>query len=162
MPMAQRMPLQLTVSCFSKIQIGLPFWYRLTQVVLDKVPLNGCVCVTFCFYFFICESSARSADLWLTCSVNPFTCRNTSHFLKDSHYCSRLHSYLLIFIDCRIWSALKETQILVAIWWKIVHWTSSFLGTTLIHDGRVIVAGFRNIMWPVTFSGWFPSFMSML
>ena len=34
--MAQRMPLPLTVSCFSKIQIGLPFWYRLTRVVLDK------------------------------------------------------------------------------------------------------------------------------
>jgi len=44
--MAQRMPLLLTVSCFSKIQIGLPFWYRLTRVVVDKGPLNGlCVCV---------------------------------------------------------------------------------------------------------------------
>jgi len=28
--MAQLMPLPLTVSCFSKIQIGFPFWYRLT------------------------------------------------------------------------------------------------------------------------------------
>jgi len=34
------MPPPLTVSCFSKIQIGLPFWYRLTRVVLDKGPLN--------------------------------------------------------------------------------------------------------------------------
>ena len=42
--MAQLMPLPLAVSCFSKIQIGLPFWYRLTQVVLDKGPLNVCVC----------------------------------------------------------------------------------------------------------------------
>ena len=42
---AQLMPLPLTVSCFSKIQIGLPFWYRLTRVVPDKGPLNGCVCV---------------------------------------------------------------------------------------------------------------------
>ena len=33
------------VSCFSKIQIGLPFWYRLTRVVPDKGPLNGRVCV---------------------------------------------------------------------------------------------------------------------
>jgi len=41
--MAQQMPLPLTVSCFSKIQVGLPFWYRLTRVVLDKGPLNGCV-----------------------------------------------------------------------------------------------------------------------
>ena len=34
--MAQLMPLPLTVSCFSKIQIGLPFWYRITRVVLEK------------------------------------------------------------------------------------------------------------------------------
>ena len=43
--MIQRMPLQLTVSCFSKIQIGFSFWYRLIRVVPDKGPLNGCVCV---------------------------------------------------------------------------------------------------------------------
>jgi len=43
----QLMPLPLTVSCFSKIQIGLPFWYRLTQIVPEKGPLNGCVCVTW-------------------------------------------------------------------------------------------------------------------
>ena len=45
--MAQLMSLPLTVSCYSKIQIGLvlPFWYRLTRVVPEKGPLNGCVCV---------------------------------------------------------------------------------------------------------------------
>jgi len=44
--MAQLMPLPLTVSCFSKIQIGLPFWYRLTRYQKGKKgPLNGCVCV---------------------------------------------------------------------------------------------------------------------
>ena len=47
---AQLMPLPLTVSCFSKIQI-LPFWYRLTRVVLDKGPLNVCVCV--CVYVWL-------------------------------------------------------------------------------------------------------------
>ena len=45
---AQLMPLPLTVSCFSKIQTGLPFWCRLTWVVPDKGPLNGCVCVCVC------------------------------------------------------------------------------------------------------------------
>ena len=45
--MVQLMPLPLTVSCFSKIEIGLPFWYWLTRVVLDKGPLNGCCC---CWY----------------------------------------------------------------------------------------------------------------
>ena len=39
------MPRPLTVSCFSKIQICLHFWYWLTGVVPDKVPLNVCVCV---------------------------------------------------------------------------------------------------------------------
>ena len=42
---AQLLSLPLTVSCFSKIQIGFTFlvqWYRLTQVVLEKRPLNGC------------------------------------------------------------------------------------------------------------------------
>ena len=43
--MAQLIPLPLTLSCFSKIQIGLPFWYWLTWVVPDKGPLNEYVCV---------------------------------------------------------------------------------------------------------------------
>ena len=49
--MAQLMPLPLTVSCSSKIQIGFTFWYWLTWVVPDKGPLNGCgvcVCVRAC------------------------------------------------------------------------------------------------------------------
>jgi len=43
--MSQLMPLPLTVSCFSKIQIGFTFLVPLTQVVVDKRMLNGCVCV---------------------------------------------------------------------------------------------------------------------
>jgi len=45
--MAQLMPLPLTVSSFSKIQIGLSFWYRLTRVP-EKWPLNVRVCVCVC------------------------------------------------------------------------------------------------------------------
>jgi len=42
--MAQRIPLPLTVSCFSKAdRLVLPFWCRLTRVVPDRGPLNGCV-----------------------------------------------------------------------------------------------------------------------
>jgi len=26
------------------VVVVLPFWYRLTQVVLEKRPLNGCCC----------------------------------------------------------------------------------------------------------------------
>jgi len=45
--MAQLMPLPLTGSCFSKIQIGFTFLVLLTRVVLEKVPLNGCACVCY-------------------------------------------------------------------------------------------------------------------
>jgi len=31
-----------------KSRLVLPFWYRLTQVVLEKRPLNGCSCCSYC------------------------------------------------------------------------------------------------------------------
>jgi len=43
--MAQLMPLPLTVSCFSKIQIGFTFLVPAHRVVLDKGPLNVCVSI---------------------------------------------------------------------------------------------------------------------
>ena len=57
--MAQLMPLPLTVSCSSnKSRLVLPFWYRLTQVVLVKRPLNGCSVVVvverlFCHFYML-------------------------------------------------------------------------------------------------------------
>jgi len=45
--MAQLMPLPLTVSCFSKIQIGFTFMVPADPGSLGKKgPLNGCVCVS--------------------------------------------------------------------------------------------------------------------
>jgi len=40
-----------------KSRLVLPFWYRLTWVVPDKGPLNGCVCVCVCtiLYCFDCR-----------------------------------------------------------------------------------------------------------
>jgi len=43
--MAQLMPLPLTVSCSSKIQIGFTFLVPAHPGSLGKGPLNGCVCV---------------------------------------------------------------------------------------------------------------------
>ena len=43
--MAQLMPLPLTVSCFSKIQIGFTFLIPAYPDSPGKGPLNGCVCV---------------------------------------------------------------------------------------------------------------------
>ena len=39
-----------------KSRLVLPFWYRLTQVVPEKGPLNGCVCV--------CTWMPSAAGLW--------------------------------------------------------------------------------------------------
>ena len=46
--MAQLMPLPLTVSCFSKIQIGFTFLVPAHLGSPGKGPLNGCVCVCVC------------------------------------------------------------------------------------------------------------------
>ena len=43
--MAQLMPLPLSVSCFSKIQIGFTFLVPAHLGSPGKGPLNGCVCV---------------------------------------------------------------------------------------------------------------------
>jgi len=43
--MAQLMPLPLTVSCLSKIQIGFTFLVPAHLGSPGKGPLNGCVCV---------------------------------------------------------------------------------------------------------------------
>jgi len=45
--MAQLMPLSLTVSCFSKIQIGFTFLVPAHLGSPGKGPLNRCVCVIF-------------------------------------------------------------------------------------------------------------------
>jgi len=45
--MALLMPLPFTVSLTASVKsrLVLPFWYRFIWVVLEKGPLNGCVCV---------------------------------------------------------------------------------------------------------------------
>jgi len=53
--MAQPMPLPLTVSCFTKIQIGLTFLVPADPcIVPEKGPLNVCVCVCVC----VCVTTA--------------------------------------------------------------------------------------------------------
>ena len=56
--MAQLMPLPLTVSCFSKIQIGFTFLVPAHLGSPRKGPLNGCVCV---LYFFRWKSQAQAS-----------------------------------------------------------------------------------------------------
>ena len=79
--MAQLMPLLLTVSCFSKIQIGFTFLVPADPGSPGKGPLNGCVCV--------CEA----AVMWL-----PVSCSNL--FLQNCntrwHACGPTWNYDLM------------------------------------------------------------------
>jgi len=51
--MAQLMPSPLTVSCFSKIQIGFTFLVAAHLGSPGKGPLNGCVCVCVCVFCYV-------------------------------------------------------------------------------------------------------------
>ena len=53
--MAQLMPLPLTVSCFSNIQVGFSFLVPAYLGSPGKGPLNVCVCVCVC----VCVSYAN-------------------------------------------------------------------------------------------------------
>jgi len=49
--MAQMMSLPLSLASV-KSRLVLPFWYRLTRIVPEKRPLNGCVCTRYSSYIF--------------------------------------------------------------------------------------------------------------
>ena len=71
--MAQLMPLPLTVSCFSKIQIGFTYTYLVPAHLgsPEKGPLNGCVCVCVC----VCVWNRITGSLgrWVT-KCDPVSC----------------------------------------------------------------------------------------
>ena len=81
--MAQLMPLPLTVSCSNKIQIGFTFWYRLTWVVPDKGPLNGCVCV--CVNVDMKAQKARKISCKNSQPLENFFRRPQGVAILDSH-----------------------------------------------------------------------------
>jgi len=60
--MVQLMPLPHHHLLLSKIQNGLPFWCRLTQVVLEERPLYGCSgCSSFSCFCVQWSLSQRSS-----------------------------------------------------------------------------------------------------
>ena len=67
-----------------KSRLVLPFWYWLTRGVLDKGPLNGCVCcvVLVCMY----TVSQKKQDTKLL----PITSPNVNRFSKFFHWQTHL------------------------------------------------------------------------
>ena len=66
----------------AKYRLVLPFWYRLTWVVPEKGPLNGCVCVE------------RVCAVYKVCNTKPFQyCYVTSTIVTTAdHFCNS-HSF---------------------------------------------------------------------
>ena len=60
--MAQLMPLPLTVSCFSKIQIGFTFLVLAHLGSPGKGPLNGCVCVDINVSYYKIVKKVKSSQ----------------------------------------------------------------------------------------------------
>jgi len=88
--MAQLMPLPLTVSCFSKIQIGFNFWYRLTWLVLYKGPLNVFVVVFLHTHTFNGPLSGSR----LTTRVSRYQKGKTNLVSRFMKYFAIYHDYL--------------------------------------------------------------------
>jgi len=75
-----------------KSRLVLPFWYRLTRVVLDKGPLNGCVCVvqrSNCVAFLPRMSRITDANMD---SSNQTALSVMCHYLLITHYTGNVDS----------------------------------------------------------------------
>ena len=84
--MAQLMPYHSLSLASVKSRLVLPFWYRLTWVVPEKGPLNGCVCVCVCVCVYSSTYISRHLQLrsGLFCWCKVFLpacrcCRQTTH-----------------------------------------------------------------------------------
>jgi len=51
------------------LHLVLPFWYRLTWVVPEKGPLNGCVCVCVCVLIVVYILVYNQAVILCHCSM---------------------------------------------------------------------------------------------
>jgi len=108
--MAQLMPLPLTVSCFSKIQIVITFWYWLTWVVPDKGLLNVCVCVCVhacvraCLCVLSLAMSLSSSGSIAIHFVHPVLWKMSCfHLMTGIRHCEEAHTQNDSIEASRIW-----------------------------------------------------------
>jgi len=74
-----------------KSRLVLPFWYRLTRVVPDKGPLNGCVCIIFWMFNTSKAASVAGAAATLTSVVQRQIAADTSEERQQSRYNRTCH-----------------------------------------------------------------------
>jgi len=105
LPLAQSMPLPLTVSCFSKIQIGFTFLVLAHLGSPGKGPLDGCVCV--CVIQGTTRYATRSwRQSWSLRSSADFAAHSRT-FDRSSWKCSTQASAAVCTTDSCTSSALR-------------------------------------------------------
>jgi len=113
-----------------KSRLALPFWYRLTQVVLEKRPLNGWVCV--CVYIYILTDDMLCCAYSGQCSVNigGQCAEAVTVWRTNSHKC---HIKLLQ-------TTLKQKRYFTQKYWNEV--------TTALVDSPATVVSNEDRIWP--------------
>jgi len=96
-----------------KSTLVLPFLYRLTRVVPEKGPLNGCVCV--CLSIFSCTVLFVSISQVIGCE---------DHLRNDS-YCVEWGVILYSYFQLWLW-----------IWWRMVMCCRQVLHNTALQHVR--------------------------
>jgi len=66
-----------------KSRLVLPFWYRLTQLVLDKGPLNRCVCVCVCVLLVLTSAMSEEDAKYLQMTFFENFCISSTIYLSN-------------------------------------------------------------------------------
>ena len=88
--MAQLMPLLLTVSCFSKIQIGITFLVPAHLGSPCQRPLNGCVCM---LWWRLVDAGVKMKSASNGGASSQLTCSSSSSAVSSSSSSSSAMSY---------------------------------------------------------------------
>ena len=137
---ASQNPVISCLSCLKRLVLHEPFWYRLTQVVLEKRPLNGYQVLRTSLIFMWCSSH----NCWGICTV----------------FFVNVASFMLLML-CALW--------MCSVWWlltklssTVIHigadlqlagfWIGDFLTCPLWHKTvwSVLHAAFKRMV-PVVF-----------
>jgi len=116
-----------------KSRLVLPFWYRLTRVVPDEGPLNGCVCVSTVFF-----SAFSALTLLVGWQDGHLACKKTEWWGAGVVIClergADLHMALLIplpltvsfFSNIRSGSENFILRLIKLIWWMLSYCRTAF------------------------------------
>ena len=106
------MPLLPIVSCFIKIQSDSTFWCRLTQVVLEKGPLNRCSYCIIYWLFLRCYFNRKFSTVWVNGSRNELNSWLGACALYAACVCCLAVVCVGISVTMYVWSVCGDVMLL--------------------------------------------------